>query len=146
MTEKDSFLGVKFGQSLETAHKRLSAEGFRFLGRETSEAPIGRVLYSGRYLGNEATLHVDFLRNGFHRARLEINPKNPEIVEDLQKDLSRKYGPSERLTRNRQACTEGSTQDPCFDVWSLDDYTSIVLDVAGTREKPLIILEFFRIL
>lgn len=146
MNASDGFLGIKFGQSLDTAHQRLSAEGFRFLGREASDAPIGRVLYVGTYFGNDATLHLDFIRNGFHRARLEIATKDAVTVEEFRKDVSRKFGPSERLTRNRQACIDDSPQDPCFDMWCLDDDTSIILDVTGSRDQPIIVIEFFRIL
>ncbi len=146
MYDSNGFMGIRFGQPLEMAHQRMTAQGFRFSGREASEAPIGRVLYIGQYKGKDAKVHLDFIRNGFHRSRLEIQADDFGMVEDFQKDLSRKYGPSERLTRNRQACTDDSPENPCYDVWSLDDDTSIIVDVTGTREKPLIIMELFKIL
>jgi len=145
MIEQDGFLGIRFGEPLQAAHQKLSLHGFQFVKRENALPPLGRVLYKGLYEGFESQIHLEFLRNEFHRSRVEIQTNDSGKVQNLHEELSRKFGASERLTRSRQACTDDSPQDPCFNMWAIDDDTSIILDVAGNHEKPVIVLEIFRI-
>lgn len=146
MFERDSFLDIRFGESLEAAHRKLSLHGYRFVSREEAVPPLGRVLYQGLYDGMESKIHLEFIRNEFHRSRIEIPGTDARRLGKIEKELSQKFGQSERLTRNRQACTDDSPQDPCFDLWSVDDDTSIILDTKANKEKPFIVVEFFRIL